>query len=78
MQKKQLINPAASHPGFEKDGESGSARVEESSLSHEEPALQSAAAVSNLAVLLQHQQSLASPSPSLSLKRHINIAPLAV
>lgn len=45
MQKKnqkQLINPAALHSGFERDGESSTARVEESSLSlcsDEEPAL---------------------------------------
>lgn len=39
---KQLINPAALHSGFERDGESSTARVEESSLSlcsDEEPAL---------------------------------------
>lgn len=42
MQKKQLINPAGLHLGFERDGESSTARVEESSLSlcsDEEPAL---------------------------------------
>lgn len=52
--KKQLINPTGLHRGFERDGESSTARVEDSSLSlqsDEEPAL--AAAVSNLAILLQ-------------------------